>query len=205
MPCNVSRPPAPPAPGRRPSCPSTPSAPARPASHRPPAPTVTRSSRPPLASRQTETSGRNALHREHPTPPPLARLTPTKAEVLRTTALAETWTPDLAPRAGPGGWPALVPGSGAPETICAPPPCGFRPRSGPGVTGPAAMCCDVISIETRPPTLPQPGRPTRSSPARPWPDAYRAKPLALLPFARLPCSDGAARLRRRTNPPSMRA
>jgi len=51
------------------------------------------------------------LHRERRTSPPLARLTPTNAEALRTTTLAETWTPDLAaelaqrlghPRPAPG-------------------------------------------------------------------------------------------------------
>ncbi len=53
-----------------------------------------------------------------PIPPTLARLTPTKAEALRTTALAETWTTDLAAelaqRFGP---PRPAPGCRIPQAM----------------------------------------------------------------------------------------
>ncbi len=73
--------------------PSAPSAPDRPASHKPPAPAAIHLSRPLLASHQTETVGRNAMHRDHLTPLALARLTPTRVEALRATTLAEQQRP----------------------------------------------------------------------------------------------------------------
>ncbi len=57
-----------------------------------------------------------------PTRPPLAALTPTKAQALRTTTLANTWHPDLrsqlAAKLGP---PPPQPGWRIPQT---PPPTG---------------------------------------------------------------------------------
>jgi len=46
---------------------SSPSTPAHPASHQPPAPPTAHPPRPPLASRQTETAGRNAMQRDNAT------------------------------------------------------------------------------------------------------------------------------------------
>ena len=96
MPCTVSRPLTPPARGRRPRFRPHPQRRPAPRSPRPPAPAEAHPSRPPLAGHQTKPAGRHAIHREHPTPPALARLTPTKAKALRTTTLAETWHPNVA-------------------------------------------------------------------------------------------------------------
>ncbi len=98
--------------------PSAASAPARPASHHAPPPAAAHPSRPPLAGRQTEIAGRNAVRRERPTPPPLTRLTPTKAEALRSTTLAETRTPDLAAElAQRFGQPRPAPGWRIPQAM----------------------------------------------------------------------------------------
>jgi hypothetical protein len=103
--------------GARPptALPSAPSAPTRPASHKPPPPAAPH---PPLASRQTETAGRHAIHREHPTPPPLTRLTRTKAKALRSTTLAETWHPNVgAELAQRFGRPLPTPGLRIPQAL----------------------------------------------------------------------------------------
>jgi hypothetical protein len=47
------------------------------------------------AGAQTEPVERDAAHRERPTARPLTRLTPTKAQALRTTTLARTWDPPV--------------------------------------------------------------------------------------------------------------
>jgi len=107
--------------------PSAPSAPARATSHKPPAPAAAHPSRPPLASRQTETAGRIAVHREQPAAP---RLTPTKAEALRTTTLAQTSTPDLAVRlAQRFGQPRPAPGWRIPHAMPAADPVANAVRS----------------------------------------------------------------------------
>ncbi len=106
--------------GARPptALPSAPSAPTRPASPRPPAPAEAHPSRPPLAGHQTKPAGRHAIHREHPTPPALARLTPTKAKALRTTTLAETWNPAAVSQlAARFGHPLPAPGLRIPQAL----------------------------------------------------------------------------------------
>jgi hypothetical protein len=106
--------------GARPptALPSAPSAPTRPASHKPPAPAEAHPSRPPLAGGQTEPARRHAVHREHPTPPPLTRLTPTKAKALRTTTLAETWNPAAVSQlAARFGHPLPTPGLRIPQAL----------------------------------------------------------------------------------------
>ncbi len=110
--------------------PSAPATPSRPASDNPPGPAAAHPSCPNLAGRQTETAGRNALHRERPVAPLFARLTPTKAETLRTTTLANTWTPDLAAQfAQRFGHPIPAPGWRAPQAMPATDPVANAMRS----------------------------------------------------------------------------
>jgi len=70
------------------------------------------------------------MHRERPTTPPLARLIPTRAQALRSTTLAETWTPDLgaelAQRFGP---PRPAPGWRIPQAMPATDPVATAMRS----------------------------------------------------------------------------
>ncbi len=110
--------------------PTTPAVPSHPASHKPPAPTAAHPSRPPLAARQTKTPERIAVQREDPTPPPLTRLTPTKAQALRTTIPANTWTPDLPGKlAQRFGHPRPAPGWRIPHAMPATDPVANAARS----------------------------------------------------------------------------
>jgi hypothetical protein len=111
--------------------PPTPSTSARPACHKPSAAAEAHPSRPTLADRQTETAGRYALQRENPTPPPLTRLTPTKAEALRTTTLADTRTTNLAAElAQRFGHPLPAPSWRIPQAMPATDPVANAARSG---------------------------------------------------------------------------
>ena len=118
MPCTVSRPLNQAARGRRPHCRPHPQRRPAPRSPRPPAPAEAHPSRPPLAGHQTKPARRHAVHPEHPTPPPLTRLTPTKAKALRTTTLAETWNPAAVSQlAARFGHPLPAPGLRIPQAL----------------------------------------------------------------------------------------
>jgi hypothetical protein len=123
--------------------PPVPSAPARPASHQPSVPTAADPSCSALAGRQTKTAERIAVQRENTTPPPLTRLTPTKAEAMRTTTPANTQTPDLATQlAQRFGHPRPAPGWCIPHAMPATDPVANAVHSFPAEhkrpTGPAA-------------------------------------------------------------------
>jgi hypothetical protein len=110
--------------------PSAPSVPPHPASHQPSVPAAAHQWRPPLAARQTKTAGRIAVQRENPTPPPLTRLTPTNAEALCTTTLANTRTPDLSTQlAQRFGHPSPAPGWRIPHATPAADPVANAVRS----------------------------------------------------------------------------
>jgi hypothetical protein len=126
------------------------------------APPPVRALQPTHRSGQTENPGRNALHRmplgtcpggERPVPPPLTRLTPTKAAALRSTTLAGTWNLDLAAHfAARFGPPLPAPGWRIPQAMPA---------------------TDPISVVARS-FLPAPQRPT--PPATPEPATGRPRP-----------------------------